>query len=142
LKLRQALDSQNDLKDKQLGYTTRWNAFYDDDSRPDGYKVYDSDGEGILVEKELQANGTSLKDAVDWVNIMLYDMAPADVGAPVGLTLDNYKEVYEFFTKYVNEGQMVMGFEPGGQSASGAWEGIDVDKDVVKYIAEQAYGGT
>lgn len=141
LKLRQGFDA-NGLKDKQIGWTTRWNAFYDNSTRPDGYKVYDSDGEGIEIEKELQANGSSLKKVVDWVNIMFYDMAPADVGAPVGLTLDNYKLVFEFFKKYVNEDQMVMGFEPGGQSASGSWEGIDVDESVVKHIASQPYGGT
>jgi len=72
---------------------------------------------------------------------MLYDMAPADVGAPLGLTLDTFKTILSFFAKYLNTNQIVMGFEPGGQSASGSWEGLDVDKDVVKYIASSNYGG-
>jgi len=141
LKLRRAFDA-NDMKDMIVGYTTRFNAFYDDDTRPDGYKVYASDGEGILVDKELKANGSSLKDAVSWVNIMFYDIAPADVGAPNGLTLDNYKVIFATFLRYINKEQMVMGFEPGGQSAAGSWEGMDVDKQVVHHIAEKNYGGT
>ena len=52
LKLRRALDAAG-LKDKSIGYTTRWNAFYDDATRPKGWKVYASDGEGLKVEKEL-----------------------------------------------------------------------------------------
>lgn len=35
-----------------------------------------------------------------------------------------------------------MGFEPGGQSTPDSkWEGIEVDKNVIKYIAGQKYGG-
>ena len=43
-----------------------------------------------------------MKNVVNWVNIMFYDMAPADVGAPLGLTVDNYKEINSFFEKHVN----------------------------------------
>merc|ERR1719263_1359072 len=72
---------------------------------------------------------------------MFYDMAPGDVGSPKGLTLDNYKVIFDFFLKFVNREQIVMGFEPGGQSATGSWEGMAVDKEVVKYIADQNLGG-
>ena len=34
-----------------------------------------------------------------------------------------------------------MGFEPGGQAASGVWEGMEVDKQVVDYIQEKGYAG-
>jgi len=33
---------------------------------------------------------------------MLYDCSPNDLAAPTGLTLDNYKTVFEYFEKFVN----------------------------------------
>ena len=72
---------------------------------------------------------------------MLYDMSPSDLSMPKGLTLATYQTVFDFFTKYVNGNQIVMGFEPGGQSASGVWEGMDVDKSVIEYMATQPLGG-
>ena len=36
---------------------------------------------------------------------------------------------------------VVMGFEPGGQAASGSWEEIDVNKSVINYIQQNGYGG-
>ena len=38
-----------------MGWTTRWNAFYDDSNRPSGWKKFDSDGEGLLIEKGKEA---------------------------------------------------------------------------------------
>lgn len=140
MKVRQAFDD-NGLEHIQLGWTTRWNAFYNDENRPAGFKVYDSDGEGILIDQEVKAHGKSLKDILDWVNIMFYDMAPSEVGAPDGLKLENYKQTFGYFEKYLNKEQLVMGFEPGGQSSTGSWEGIDVDKNVVNFIASSPYGG-
>ena len=52
-KLRDALDAAK-LKDKLIVYTCRFNAFYDDSTRPAGYKAFPADGEGIAINKALQ----------------------------------------------------------------------------------------
>lgn len=72
---------------------------------------------------------------------MLYDTPPRDLAKPNGITLEEYKTVFDFFKKYVNEDQIVMGFEPGGQAAKGHWEGIETDKEVIRYVAGQNLGG-
>jgi len=51
-KLRKALDAKG-MTDKQIGWTTRFNAFTDDTNRPAGYLAFASDGEGIAIEAEL-----------------------------------------------------------------------------------------
>jgi endo-chitodextinase len=127
----------------EMGWTTRWNAFYSNQThtRPDGWRIFDSDGEGLLIEKELQTRGTSLNKLINWANIMLYDTSPSDLKKPKGITLETYKTVFEFFKKHVNEDLIVMGFEPGGQAAHGHWEGLEVDKEVISYVASQNLGG-
>lgn len=87
--LRKALDN-NGMHDKQIGWTTRFNAFYNAETRPAGYRQFPSEAEGIQLEEELMKQGTALKHIVSWVNIMFYDMLPSEVGAPNGLTLKSY----------------------------------------------------
>jgi len=53
-KLREAL-KKADLNDKLIGYTTRFNAFWDDSSRPEGVNAWASDGEGLKIESVLKA---------------------------------------------------------------------------------------
>lgn len=52
LTIRKKLDAAG-LNHIETGWTTRWNAFYDDETRPEGWKKFDSDGEGLSIEKEL-----------------------------------------------------------------------------------------
>ena len=80
------------MTDAKVGYTTRFNAFWDNDTRPAGFKVFASDGEGLSIDKEMKATaGKSLSDVVDWINIMMYDTAPTDIGGkPTGLELGQY----------------------------------------------------
>jgi hypothetical protein len=54
LKLRTGLDAIG-LKDKLLGYSTKYDAFIDDDSRPDGFRPSSTDGEGIMIDNALKA---------------------------------------------------------------------------------------
>ncbi len=138
--LRQALD-ENGLSGKLLGYTTRMNAFWNNATRPQGVTAYDSDGEGIDVGAAMTEAGSSFNDCVDWVNIMMYDIPPGDMGYPSGYTLGAYTMVLGFFQQYMNKNKVVMGFEPGGQAAGGVWEGMVVDKEVIDYVAAQGYGG-
>ena len=37
------------LKDKEIGYTTRFNAFTDNSNRPNGWSTFSSDGEGTVI---------------------------------------------------------------------------------------------
>lgn len=113
---------------KQIGWTTRFNAFYNDQTRPAGYKIFPSDGEGIQLEEELVMQGTSLKHILSWANIMFYDMKPSEVNAPNGLTLHDYQVILGFFNRFMARDLIVMGMEPGGQAAGGQWAGMEVSR--------------
>ncbi|MFZ9036391.1 MAG: hypothetical protein ACO2ZM_09820 [Francisellaceae bacterium] len=140
LKLRQKLDAEG-MSDKQIGYTTRWNAFMNNASDY-GFDNFSSDGEGITINNWLKAHGSSLNDVVSWVNVMAYDMPASQMPNDETWTLPVYKDVFDTFSKYVDKDKIVMGFEPGGQAAGGQWEGLDVDKSVIDYIAENDFGGS
>lgn len=73
-KVRKGLDSHG-LQEKTIGYTTRYNAAWDDDSSPDGWTNWNNDGEALTMDNEIKDkyDGASLSDVVDYVNIMLYD---------------------------------------------------------------------
>ena len=140
--LRTAMD-ENGLSDKLIGYTTRFNAFWGAGIPvPTNVTPFQSDGEGIDVNDALTNSGSSFADAVDWANIMMYDVPPSSLGAPDNkFILDNYIQVLNYFETYVPKNKIVMGFEPGGQAAGGNWEGMDVDKQVIDYIKSNYYGG-
>lgn len=136
LKVRETLDAAK-MTDMKVGYTTRFNAFWNEETRPTGFKVFPSDGEGIDIDAELKRQGKSMSDVVDWINIMMYDTPPTDIGgSPTGLGLDQYKLVMDFFADFEHKDKVVMGFEPGFQAAGGVWEGFKVDEQVVDYIVE------
>ena len=122
-KLRQKLNS-NELQDKAIGWTTRFNPFINDENRPAGYIAFQTDGEGLIIEEELVKLGSSLKVTVDYVNIMFYDVVLSSIGAKGALSLDDYKVVLDSFAKYLSKDQIVMGFAPGGEAI---WEGMTVD---------------
>jgi len=142
LALRTALDSEG-MADKTVGYTTRFNAFWDDEhgNKPANYTLFASDGEGLKIEETLNELGTSLNSVVDWVHIMQYDVPPSDLNCPDRMTLDTYVGVFDAFEKYVDKDKIIMGFEPGHQAAGGLWEGNDVDKQVIDYIQQNNLGG-
>ena len=93
LKLRTALDSAG-LHEKQIGFTTRHNAFWGGANRPAGFTPFGSDGEGLDIDSELKKSGSSINQVVDWVNIMMYDETPNAMGSTTGtITLETYKQV-------------------------------------------------
>jgi len=59
---------------------------------------------------------------------MFYDLDPASVGAPDGLTLTTYMTILEFFERYMHKDLIVMGMEPGGQAGGYKWPGMTVSK--------------
>ena len=138
--LRKALDEEG-LQDKQIGYTARLGTFWNSASIPSGYTTFTTDGEGIEIAKAVEGMGSKLNDVLDFANVMMYDVPPSYYGAPGGFTLDTYKNVFDAWANYVDPDKVVMGFEPGGQAASGVWEGMEVDKQVVDYIQEKGYAG-
>lgn len=132
-KLRTSLDASGHI-DKMMVYTTRFNSFYDASTRPAGWKAYDSDGEGIAIDNELKKAGTSLSQVVDVTNIMMYDVPPADLGAPNGFNANTYQTIFKFFESVLPKDQIVMGFEPGYQAAGGKWEGMAMDMTEIDYV--------
>ncbi|MBK2084703.1 glycosyl hydrolase family 18 protein [Francisella adeliensis] len=140
LKLRQKLDAAG-MQDKEIGYTTRFNAFMTD-SKKYGFAGFKSDGEGIAIDNWLKANGSSLNKVVNWVNIMAYDVGPSYMPNGKTWNMDVYKDVLDTFKARVNPELIVLGFEPGFQAAGGVWEGMDVSKQAVNYVAENNYGGS
>jgi GH18 family chitinase len=139
--LRKALD-KNGMKAKTLSYTTRFNAFWNDSSRPEGATAFPSDGEGVDIANAVKESGAALKNCLDWVNVMMYDVEPRAAGTK-GETFDieSYKMVLSYFEKYLPKDKIVMGFEPGVQVAGGIWEGMEVDRQVIDYIKDNGYGG-
>lgn len=139
--LREKLDAEG-MQDKLIGYTTRFNGFFES-SKAHGFPSdFNSDGEGIVVEKWLEKNGSSLDKVVNWVNIMAYDVGPSYMPNNQTWTMDLYKDVLSSFTKYVNPSLVVLGFEPGGQAAGGEWEGSSIDKQAIDYVANNNFGGS
>ncbi|MDQ7831792.1 MAG: glycosyl hydrolase family 18 protein [Desulfovibrionaceae bacterium] len=139
--LRSALDAAG-LSHRQIGYTTRFNAFWDDATRPEGVTAFESDGEGIAVADAATAAGSPLADCLNWINIMMYDVPPTALGAPpTGFTLSTYQMVLDAFARHVPKNLVVMGFEPGGQAAGGVWEGMAVDRQAIDFVLAQKYRG-
>ncbi|WP_442902171.1 glycosyl hydrolase family 18 protein [Francisella sp. 19S2-10] len=139
--LRERLDAEG-MQDKQIGYTTRFNAFFES-SKAHGFTGdFNSDGEGLAIEKWLEDHGSSLNNVVNWVNIMAYDVGPESMPNGETWTPEVFKDVLSSFAKYVNPNLVVLGFEPGGQAAGGKWEGMDIDKEMINYVADNNYGGS
>ncbi|MBY7735368.1 glycosyl hydrolase family 18 protein, partial [Francisella philomiragia] len=139
--LREKLDAKG-MQDKVIGYTTRFNAFFES-SKAHGFPSdFNSDGEGIVIEKWLEENGSSLDKVVNWVNIMAYDVGPNDMPNNQTWTASVYEDVLSSFAEYVNPSLVVLGFEPGGQAAGGQWEGLSLDKQMIDYIFDNGFGGS
>lgn len=140
--LRKAMD-EHGMQNKTIGYTTRFNAFWDKahGNKPAGYADFASDGEGLTVEKTLKGMNSSLNDIVDWVHIMQYDVEPQQLNCTDKCDLQTYITTFNAFEKYVDKKKIVMGFEPGPQAAGGVWEGETVDKQVIDYVEQQNLGG-
>jgi len=59
---------------------------------------------------------------------MFYDMKPAEVNAPGGLTLKSYKTILDFFEIFMPKELIIMGMEPGGQAGKNIWPGMQVSR--------------
>jgi len=132
LKLRRELDA-NGMKDKQIGFTTRYNSFWKE--APSGWTPWPSDGEAIIVDNHLKDQGSSISDTVNWVNLMVYDQSPSDFGSPSGITIDTFKTVVTAVEKIVRKDRIVIGLEPGKQANDGKWEGLQTDKDIIDWVS-------
>jgi len=133
-----------------LSFTTRFNAFAPEDDpwnfltkdSPVPDVPYSSHNEGARV-------WPTIKDAIDYVNIMAYD-AGSDAGP---LILDFVQIAKNFEAGGVPRHKIVMGYEPVGngkvggrpfdnsQAGGGIWEGPEVDLAAAKALAEMCFGG-
>merc|ERR1711935_128066 len=132
------------MEDKTIGFTTRYNSAWDDDTIPDGWTEWNTDGESIIIDNYIKKHndGKKFSDYVDYVNIMFYDQSPDDLDAPqTGPELKNYKKVLEAFEKLFPKEKLIMGFVPGPQWNNGVWEGPETDKKVIDYLKSEGYGG-
>ncbi|WP_325099827.1 glycosyl hydrolase family 18 protein [Allofrancisella guangzhouensis] len=141
LKLRQALDDAG-MYDKEVGYTTRFNAFFGNSEDHAFPAKFNSDGEGLAIDGWLKDHGSSLNEVVNWVNIMAYDVGPEYMPNGQTWNMEVYKDVLNSFSKHVDPNLVILGFEPGGQAAGGIWEGMDVSKQAIDYVANNNYGGS
>ena len=140
LKLRQALDAAG-MKDKEIGYTTRFNAFMAD-SKQYGFPGFQSDGEGLAIDDWLKTHGSSLNKVINNVNIMAYDVGPSYMPNGKTWNMSVYKDVLSTFSSRVDPKLVVLGFEPGYQAAGGVWEGMPTSKEAINYLADNNYGGS
>ena len=99
MKLRQKLDAEG-MQDKEIGYTTRFNAFMPD-SKQYGFAGFNSDGEGIAIDNWLKDHGSSLNKIVNWVNIMAYDVDPSYMPNGKTWNMDAYKDVLNTFKTHL-----------------------------------------
>lgn len=76
---------------------------------------YNSDGEGIAIQKWLRDHDSSLEKTVNWVNIMAYDVSPQEMPKAQTWNMPLYKDMLSSFAKYVDPSLVLLGFEPGGQ---------------------------
>jgi hypothetical protein len=141
MKLRVELDKSG-LKDKEIGYTTRFNAFMHD-SRNYGFREnFASDGEGLSVDDWLISHGSSLNMVVNWVNIMAYNVGPAKMPNSQTWNITLYKDILKTFSSRIDKNLIVLGFEPGGQYEGGSWEGMAIEKNAINYVAHNNFGGS
>jgi GH18 family chitinase len=107
LRLRQALDKAG-LKDKVIGYTTRFNSFMKN-SKDVGFSGFNSDGEGLAINTYLKGKGTSLEAVASFINIMAYDVPPNQMPDGKSWTPALYDQIIHSFGT-VDGSWMVMGF--------------------------------
>lgn len=62
--------------------------------------AFSTDGEGIEIHRVLRKLGHEMREIVDFANIMMYDVPPAQLGAPGGFKLKHYKPILESFNEY------------------------------------------
>lgn len=62
------------MTDKTIGFTTRYNAYWKSDNRPDGYTGFNTDGEALTINDALKADHKKdLGSVISYANLMFYD---------------------------------------------------------------------
>lgn len=123
---------------RYLSYTTKFNGFYNADSKPYGTPVgtFDSDNEAQIVWNTLDN-----VDVVDNVNIMAYDSA-AMVDGKLKTTLFDYDAIIDnFITGGVPKEKIIMGIKPGKQNRDATWLGFNTHVQCVAVTKHRDIGG-
>ncbi|MDE4945137.1 hypothetical protein NAI65_13240, partial [Francisella tularensis subsp. holarctica] len=77
------------------------NAFFESSQAHGFASDYNSDGEGIAIQKWLRDHDSSLEKTVNWVNIMAYYVSPQEMTKAHTWNMPLYKDILSSFAKYV-----------------------------------------
>ena len=131
------------LGDKTIHYTPRYNAFWRSGAGPPNANAFKTDGEGVDVVAYVDAHSEFGGDAIDYVHLMMYDIAATESFADAEedfFVRAHYDAVIAATLDYVPKAKIIMGFEPGPQAYTGVWGGIDHDKATIAHIRDRAGG--
>ncbi|MDP6772324.1 MAG: hypothetical protein QF704_16580, partial [Anaerolineales bacterium] len=161
VKLRKALDLAG-LSCKTVSYTPRYNAFFPFNgsttiqSQPKIIVPHNTNAEGLDLVKYIDASQfktnpkKAAQDIISYCGLMMYDISAQDAfNAAHNPSISNAFSMQHYIDtlqSWVSPGlfkktQVVMGFEPGPNAATGVWGGIPLSKSVTDYIKLYNYGG-
>ena len=101
---------------KEITYTCKYNAVYNDTNRPTNFTKLASDGELLEIAEVLRSEfKEELSDVLHQVNIMFYDTPPKDINSgEKGPQLPQYKQLLDAASQIFPERLGIhMGFETG-----------------------------
>lgn len=131
------------MENKWIVYTPRYNAFFEGGAY--GSNLFATDGEGLDVFRYITAHSQYGIDAVDYVNLMMYDINAQEAfsGATQPYFVQShYDAVVEATSAVVGLSKTVIGFEPRRpQAYTGVWAGMQQDKDTIEHLVSIGAGG-
>lgn len=117
------------LADMLIYYTPRYNAFFE--SGKYGSKILRTDGEGIDTFQWLRENCAYGDDAVDYINLMAYDISALEgftSAVEPAFTVTQYDAIVDSLLDFgIDRNKIIMGYEPGIQAYTGVWAGAEAD---------------
>jgi len=133
----------NGLQDKLIVYTPRYNAFWKDGAH--GSTQLATDGEGLDVVNYITAHSDFGVDALDFVNLMMYDIDAKEAFSSATeswFVQSQYDAVIAATSAAVGLSKTVIGFEPRlPQAYTGIWAGLEKDKLSIQHISNLGVGG-
>lgn len=142
--LRVAFNADDDLRDKWILYTPRYNAFFRQDSQDYDNKPLNTDGEGLDMIASLVADGGTIAD-LDFVHFMMYDINAQEAFNNATQTYFVEAHYQSVITSSLAAGvppeKLIMGFEPGAQAYTGVWAEMENDKSTINFL-RSCTGGT
>merc|ERR1712232_366451 len=98
-----------------------------------------TDGEGLEVAAYVTAHSPYGIDAIDYVNLMMYDIHAKEAFTTAEepwFIQSQYEAVVEAASTSVGLSKTGIGFEPRvPQAYTGVWAGMERDKNTIEYIS-------